>query len=753
MARGFGRSARVVAVVATGSVTTLVLLPIAINVGTGGTAPGFLAGYVGWLWPAVVGLTALTVLLGTWERLRDKGTSYLFAKADHPGNLEAARKRVERWAVQRRNSSLVVRVQLELALSAEPDMVVRAIDWVEDPDEPDGVAYTSDQVAELFDDKRHELLVLGAPGAGKSTLLLNLCLSLLAEARDDPERPVPVLIDLASWSTSGRRLRGDGQLTAPQDFRTWLVAQMGARYRIPPGTAKVWLRDGRIALLLDGLDEVYANDRARCVDEINALRQEHNLQIAVACRLADYERLKRRLALYDAVRIEPLDRGRLLDYFDAVGPALDGVRTALRRSESLWELLVTPLMLNIMALTYKPGRQADELDEGGTAADHHRRLFDDYVVEMLVRRRAGTAPFDDEQVIRGLRFLARLASSPLWNDDVARRRLAQRVAWLPFVPSDAVVGLATRVVPALLAGFAGVAAAVVALRYGMVPALVVSACLPAALFVMHRISAPAMPVDPRTGRGWRSSAVAFGVGGAVAAAAVPVAAVAEHVAHTWAAPTAYGLVLLATLVLGSVLAIVAERDGPVYFGVVAMALPVAVMAHTGPSPGLLGGLAVGLLLGAVFAVVANAFSAVWWSVHVPVTTRIPWSLLGGVVMVLGACAGLAAASPGAPVDAAVVGPVAGLLMGLAVFPVFTVDAFPVDVMTDGLAEVLARPLAAAELPWRRTVLLRFAAERILLIQVGAEYRFAHRLIRDHLADCDPVELAQRVRRRVNESSG
>ena len=43
---------RAVVLVVTVSLT-LVLLPIAINVGTGGTAPRFLAPYAGWTWPLI----------------------------------------------------------------------------------------------------------------------------------------------------------------------------------------------------------------------------------------------------------------------------------------------------------------------------------------------------------------------------------------------------------------------------------------------------------------------------------------------------------------------------------------------------------------------------------------------------------------------------------------------------------------------------------------------------------------------------
>jgi hypothetical protein len=46
-------------------------------------------------------------------------------------------------------------------------------------------------------------------------------------------------------------------------------------------------------------------------------------------------------------------------------------------------------------------------------------------------------------------------------------------------------------------------------------------------------------------------------------------------------------------------------------------------------------------------------------------------------------------------------------------------------------------------PWR-VGLLRFATDRSLLSFVDTEYRFVHLLVRDHLAQCDPVALAEAV---------
>ncbi|NUT92105.1 MAG: hypothetical protein HOY78_08735, partial [Saccharothrix sp.] len=52
--------------------------------------------------------------------------------------------------------------------------------------------------------------------------------------------------------------------------------------------------------------------------------------------------------------------------------------------------------------------------------------------------------------------------------------------------------------------------------------------------------------------------------------------------------------------------------------------------------------------------------------------------------------------------------------------------------------------ALDEFPLRRKAIIQDARDRVLLVD---DNRFPHALVRDHLADCDPVELAATVERR------
>ena len=56
---------------------------------------------------------------------------------------------------------------------------------------------------------------------------------------------------------------------------------------------------------------------------------------------------------------------------------------------------------------------------------------------------------------------------------------------------------------------------------------------------------------------------------------------------------------------------------------------------------------------------------------------------------------------------------------------------------------------AGELPWRRRAFLLYAADRFVLARTApGEYSFIHLLVRDHLADSKPGELAVKVERRT-----
>ncbi len=652
-----GRTTRLVALVAVGGVTCLVLVPVAINAATGGSAMPVLGSHARWLWPALVVLSALTACLAAWDRL---GALLVRRRPAHPANRRAALDRVERFVRARVDGSLGE--QLRLKLGVVPRVGPRLSTRV-----------------------RHPVVVVGEPGAGKTTLLLELAEALLARAALDPVRPVPVVVDLGGWR------RDD-------DFGGWLLRVLADRYRIAARVGRAWLRERNLVLLFDELDELAPADRVECLAWITAL----NVPQVVVCTAGDeYEHLPR----YDVVRVEPLSRNVVRELIAACGPRLDGLRDELEKNPDLWDELRTPLAFGLLALAYRAGRA------------EYRGVLDTYVVESAAR---GAARPD--RTVRALRFLARIARRK--HDLLARSRLPARHVWLDFVGPEAVWRMFRRAAPGALAGATTALCFVAGVRLGLVAAAVAAA---AAVFAPHG-AFRATRGDPSRGNLW--AATGFAAGAVVAGGVAVLGGVLGTQVARWPAAVGYGLVVVVTLLV----AYGNTRDR--YWAVACTLPPGLVMVVTGPSPELLAGLGIGLGTGAVAGAFVGGLREVWSGLRVRPAARLPWLPAAGAVG-----AGLAALA-GADVRPSALGAVTGLLVGLLVTPIANRPFHPV-------AELLARPLALDEFPLRRKVVLQSARDRVLLVD---EHRFPHGVVRDHLAECDPAELATTVERRRAELS-
>lgn len=290
-------------------------------------------------------------------------------------------------------------VLLELGLEEHPDAVVRPWDVVvQQPERPTRSLPLGTPLVTIFDECDQALLVLGAPGAGKTTMLLELARDLLARAHTEPQHPIPVVFNLSTWN---------GQ---HHDLAAWLIHELHMRYQVPRRVSEQWVAQAQILPLLDGLDEVSLERRAECVAAINRFRQHHGLLgIAVASRIADYELLANKLQLHGAVLIQPLSMAQIERYTAEAGPALAGMRQALRDDQALRELAETPLMLSIMSLAYQ-GEESPVFDRPAAVDERRFQLFETYIQRMFERRTAA-APAPPHQVRRWLGWLAHQLTS------------------------------------------------------------------------------------------------------------------------------------------------------------------------------------------------------------------------------------------------------------------------------------------------------------------------------------------------------
>jgi hypothetical protein len=304
-----------------------------------------------------------------------------------------------KWITGVLEPSLATTPQMILKLKTHPGVIEPGQRVIQSADSPQNTFPEGKPISELFEQVGSALLILGRPGAGKTTLLLRLADGLLAQAENDPLKPIPVIFHLASWASAAKPLE------------EWLIEEMANNYDVPSGTAVEWLARGEIALLLDGLDEVRSGERTKCVEAINAYRRDHGLApMAVCGRTEEIDQLAVRLRLHEAVEVQPPTDREIDRYFadlEAGGIHLADVRAALAADESLRELTCSPLMLRVVAFAYhdRPMPTPGKLD---STEERQAELWHAYIARMFEQRPLGAdCTYTSAQAIRWLRWLAR----------------------------------------------------------------------------------------------------------------------------------------------------------------------------------------------------------------------------------------------------------------------------------------------------------------------------------------------------------
>ncbi len=291
--------------------------------------------------------------------------------------------------------SLDQHLLLDIGKEIQPDQVHCYVDRIVEVDKQRTPLSPETTILQVFENEAvKQLLILGNPGAGKTTTLLQLAKELIEQARLNEQLPIPVVFNLSSWSREQKPLED------------WLVDELNIQYKIPKELGTTWVKQNHILPLLDGLDEVKAEARLKCLNAINDFVRNVNVTgLAVCCRAEEYSALSAQLCLTAAVHLQPLRNDQIDHYLQAGGQSLATLKQLLEQDQELHDLATSPLMLSIMSAAYQ-NVPIETLEETAQLNDRKSQLFDRYIAKMLSRHKTQEKIYSDQTVINTLSWLA-----------------------------------------------------------------------------------------------------------------------------------------------------------------------------------------------------------------------------------------------------------------------------------------------------------------------------------------------------------
>ncbi len=307
-------------------------------------------------------------------------------------------------------------------------------------------------LGEVFEATDRRLLISGAAGSGKTMALIGLARELIKAHRSDDRAPVPVILTLTSWaryrdSESSRSSGPRGLLrrlfprlrpflpddTSARDeepsLEGWITRELKSIYAISRDVRRAWLRESRLVLLLDGLDEVRPEAREDCLKQINEFEAGPS-GIVVSCRLEKLKELHQRLKLNAAIHLLPLTPVQVNLAIRDMRPKPVVLIEQLAIDKSLEELARSPMMLGILAEVCRDAEDVADLEGTNVKTIEERRshLFEIFIKRMFEKPGGPHGVYSDSKT---LGWLSGLAKGMLEHDQSVFMIEELQPSWLP----------------------------------------------------------------------------------------------------------------------------------------------------------------------------------------------------------------------------------------------------------------------------------------------------------------------------------
>ena len=258
------------------------------------------------------------------------------------------------------------------------------------------------EILDAYETAPGALAIIGAPGSGKSMSLLMLIRSLLPQNEKEIHHlHIPVFLPLVTWTEHYASLD------------RWILAEMKNLYRVPYKISSQWLKEGRIILCLDGLDELDRPLRAACTQQINQFKSTFlPFRVVVTSRKDEYLGIRSPLNSCDVIALQPFNQEEIWAYLDEQYGTYDALKEDLKRDSELLELATSAIWLDVMRATYAdaPGTSIQSFAHFSPEKDRKEILLSEFEARMFSRIPQEQRRYSQQDVRNWFSWLSRKLS-------------------------------------------------------------------------------------------------------------------------------------------------------------------------------------------------------------------------------------------------------------------------------------------------------------------------------------------------------